>query len=48
MGNCMNPEQREAAAKSAAIDRQLAEAREKQAKTIKLLLLGLKLPYHGN
>ena len=39
----MSSDQREAAAKTAAIDRQIAQAAEEKAKTVKLLLLGLSL-----
>eukprot|EP00050_Salpingoeca_kvevrii_P011064 m.12435 g.12435 ORF g.12435 m.12435 type:complete len:355 (-) comp3232_c0_seq1:549-1613(-) len=40
MGICMSSEQREAAARNAAIERELAAEREVRNKTIKLLLLG--------
>lgn len=40
MGLCMSAEQREAAAKNAAIDKQLAAAKLEHERTVKLLLLG--------
>ena len=39
----MSSDQREAAAKNAAIDRQIAQAADEKAKTVKLLLLGWSL-----
>lgn len=40
MGVCMSQEQKDAAEKSAAIDRQIANAQREQDRTVKLLLLG--------
>jgi hypothetical protein len=40
MGICMGSEQREAAARSADIDKKLAQDQQKYERTVKLLLLG--------
>eukprot|EP00047_Mylnosiga_fluctuans_P002040 m.222911 g.222911 ORF g.222911 m.222911 type:complete len:360 (+) comp10848_c0_seq1:35-1114(+) len=40
MGNCMSNDQKEAAARNAEIDRQLAVSRQERDRTVKLLLLG--------
>jgi hypothetical protein len=41
MGICMSNDQREAAARNADIDRQLAQSQQERDKTVKLLLLGM-------
>ncbi len=45
MGVCMSAEQKEAAARSATIDRQLSQARAEAENTVKLLLLGWITPH---